>query len=117
MELAIRDGDYVRGGTGRLCRVSGREELLQRVLFKLTAHRGGFPFLETLGSRLWQLGRLPARERQGAAEQYVAEALEGEPLSVEKVELTPLPEGRAVLTVFLLWRGELLSVAVDLQQD
>ena len=52
MELMIRNGDYVAEGGNRLCRVGGQEALLQRVLFRLTARRGSFPFWETLGSRL-----------------------------------------------------------------
>ena len=80
MELAMQNGDYVPDGVGGLRRVSGREALLQRVLFKLAARRGAFPFREDLGSRLWQLPKLPAAQRQGAAAQFVAEALEGEDL-------------------------------------
>ena len=92
MELAMQNGDYVPDGVGGLRRVSGREALLQRVLFKLAARRGAFPFREDLGSRLWQLPKLPAAQRQGAAAQFVAEALEGEELSVESVALSPLEE-------------------------
>lgn len=52
MELELKNGDYLADGVGGLRRVGGREALLQRVLFRLTARRGGFPFWETLGSRL-----------------------------------------------------------------
>ena len=115
MELAMQNGDYVPDGVGGLRRVSGREALLQRVLFKLAARRGAFPFREDLGSRLWQLPKLPAAQRQGAAAQFVAEALEGEGLSVESVALSPLEEGSAVLTAELLWQGEPLSVSLDIR--
>ena len=74
MGLSLRNGDYVPDGTGGLRRTEGREALLEQVLFRLTARRGTFPFLPELGSRLWQLGQLPAARRQSAAEQYVAEA-------------------------------------------
>ena len=57
MTLKIQNGDYVTDGCGGLERVEGTQALLQRVLFRLKAHRGQFPFLETLGSRLWQLGQ------------------------------------------------------------
>ena len=58
------------------------------VLFRLTARRGSFPFWPELGSRLYQLGRLPVAERQGAAEQYVAEAMAQMPeLTVTAVTL------------------------------
>ena len=81
-------------------RTEGREALLEQVLFRLTARRGTFPFLPELGSRLWQLGQLPAARRQSAAEQYVAEALAAEPgLTVEQVILTESGGGRAQVTV------------------
>ena len=89
MGLSLRNGDYVPDGTGGLRRTEGREALLEQVLFRLTARRGTFPFLPELGSRLWQLGQLPAARRQSAAEQYVEEALAAEPgLTVEQVILT-----------------------------
>ena len=88
MELKIRNGDYVADGRGGAERLSGSAELIQRVLYRLTARREGFPFLPELGSRLYQLGRLPVAERQGAAEQYVAEAMAQMPeLTVTAVTL------------------------------
>ena len=44
MELKLQNGDYVLDGAARLCRVEGAEALLQRVLFRLSARRGAFPF-------------------------------------------------------------------------
>ena len=117
MGLSLRNGDYVPDGTGGLRRTEGREALLEQVLFRLTARRGTFPFLPELGSRLWQLGQLPAARRQSAAEQYVAEALAEEPgLTVAGVALEELPEGRAAVTAELLWEGETLSATVEIQQ-
>ena len=55
MELQLKHGDYVSDGAGGVRRVAGNEALLQRVLFRLTARRGTFPFWETLGSQLWKL--------------------------------------------------------------
>ena len=40
MELKIKDRDYVADGAGGLVRVSGWDELLERVLFKLSVRRG-----------------------------------------------------------------------------
>ena len=110
MGLQLRSGDYVPDGRGGLRRAEGREALLERVLYRLTARRGAFPFLEGLGSRLWQLGRVPVQQRQAAAEQYVAEALAGESgLRVTEVSLAQ--EGdRGLLTVRLDWQGEALAV-------
>ena len=104
MGLSLREGDYVPDGTGGLRRTGGQEALLERVLFRLTARRGSFPFLPELGSRLWQLGQLPAVQRQSAAEPE---------LTVERVSLTESGGGRAQVTAAMTWRGETLSVTVE----
>ena len=77
-ELRLENGDYVPNGLGGVVRTEGAEAVLEQVRFRLTARRGTFPFWPDLGSRLWQLGRISAANRQSAAEQYVAEALEEE---------------------------------------
>lgn len=111
MALRIRDGDYVPKAGG-LEQVRGSEALLQRVLFRLTARRGSFPFLPGLGSRLYRLGLSPPGQRQGAAEQYVTEALAGEAgLTVTAVTLTE--DGR--LRAELEWQGEALSVEIQVE--
>jgi phage gp46-like protein len=114
-ELALHDGDYVSDGAGGLQRATGQEALLRRVLFRLTARRGTFPFWEDLGSRLWQLGQLNPSARQAAAKQYVAEALAEETaLIVEEVTLVQQDSG-AELTVELSYEGETLPVTMELQ--
>lgn len=75
MELRIKDRDYVADRLGGLRRVDGWEELLERVLFRLSVRRGSFPFAPTLGSELHLLGRERADRRATAARQYAAEAL------------------------------------------
>jgi len=95
--------------------VSGQDALLQRVLFRLAARRGSFPFWEELGSQLWKLGQLTAAARQAAAKQYVTEALADEAaLTVENVTLYQRGD-QASLTVELSYGGELLSVTMDIQ--
>ena len=59
MELKIKDRDYVADGMGGLVRVSGWDELLERVLFKLSVRRGSFSLLPELGSKLHLLRREP----------------------------------------------------------
>ena len=59
MELKIRDRDYVSDGAGGLVRVSGWEEMLQRVLYKLSVRRGSFVLAPDLGSELHLLWREP----------------------------------------------------------
>lgn len=113
MEPRIKNGDYIPDGLGGVVRCEGAEALLERVLFRLTARRGGLPFLPKLGSRLYLLSREPAAQRLSAARQYVAEALAEEPVSVTGVELTPMEEGLARLTVRLDCQGSALSVSVS----
>lgn len=86
--LALVNGDYRQGETA-LLPYPGRKRFLQRILMKLTARRGQFPFMENFGSRLWTLGQLRPPQRQAAAEQYVTEALADEAgLTVDSVTLT-----------------------------
>lgn len=115
MEWKLSGGDYVPDGKGGLTALSGGEEVLARVLYRLTARRGAMPFLPGLGSRLYQLNRERPSARQALAAQYVAEALEEEPeLAVRSVELDQRGE-TGVLTVYLDWQGEALTAQVRLQ--
>ena len=107
MTLILREGDYVPDGKGGFQQVSGTEELLERILWKLSVRRGSFPFLPELGSRLHLLGRVPAKERTALAGQYVMEALADEEVQVTGVELAGED-----LTVHLEWQGEKLSAAM-----
>lgn len=110
-ELKLRDGDYVFNSAGLAERVKGKDALLQRVLFRLTARRGGFPFLEELGSTLYRLGGLPPSQRRGAALAAAAEALaDEEGLTVEQAEL----DGER-LTVRMRWQGETLEAEMTIQ--
>ena len=116
MELRLEQGDYVPNGAGGLQRLAGAEALLQRVLFRLTARRGQFPFLRELGSRLYQLGREKPSAREALALQYVTEALVQEPdLAVMGAELTETAPGQAALRADLNWQGAPLSVAVEVR--
>lgn len=110
MEWKLVNGDYVPDGMGGLTALSGGEEVLARVLYRLTARRGALPFLPGLGSRLYQLGREKPSARQALAAQYVAEALREEPdLTVREVELAQQGETGWV-AVHLDWQGEKLTV-------
>lgn len=113
MEAKLIDRDYVPDGAGGFVRLWGDEATLARVLFKLTARRGGFPFLPTLGSRLYLLLRQPPSARAAAAEQYAAEALADEAdLTVESVTCTPAGADSAAVQVCLTCGGEAYTVGV-----
>ena len=76
--LILREGDYVPNGQGGFSAAQGVDEVLERVLWKLTVKRGSFPFLPQLGSRLHLLNKVPVKERETMAAQYAAEALADE---------------------------------------
>ena len=111
MELMVRDGDYCPDGKGGLRRAEGDQELLQRVLWKLSIRQGSFPFLPKLGSRLRQLSWEKPSAREALARQYVAQALEDEVgLNVVDTEL----EADGTLRVLLEQKGEKNEVVVRL---
>lgn len=112
VELWLRAGDYVPDGRGGLVRLEGGEAVLQRVLFRLCARRGGFPLLPEMGSGLYRLGSEPRISRLSAARQYVAEALRSEDVSVEDVSLREAGGGRMDVEVSLLYQGERLLLHV-----
>ena len=113
--LMLVNGDYVPQGN-RLRAMEGDEAVLQRMLMKLTARRGQFPFMEEFGSRMWTLDRLRPAERQAAAEQYVAEALAEETgLTVDSVTLTQSGGECAALTVQLTAGDTALTAEVALR--
>ena len=88
----------------------GAEEVLARVLFRLTARRGAMPFLPGLGSRLHEVIREKPGARQTLCARYVAQALEEETdLSVTDVVWQDTEEG-AEVTVSLEWKGQPLTV-------
>lgn len=116
MELLLKNGDYVPDGKGGFLRAEGKSALLQRVLWKLTARKGGFPLLPGLGSELYTLMREKPSAWEGLARQYIAGALaEEEGLTVRDVALTETG-GRLELTVFLDRGGESLDVTVELEE-
>ena len=113
MELLLKNGDYLPDGKGGFVRAVGGEELLQRVLFKLAARRGGFPLMPDLGSRLFELHRHKESQRESLARQYVSEALrDEEELTVEQVKVIPAGEGLSVV-VSLRYQGELMDITVE----
>ncbi len=115
MELKMKNGDYIPDGAGGLNRSEGAQEVLNRVLFRLTARRGAFPFLPDLGSQLHRLLRERPSARLAAARQYVAQALEDESqVRVTDVSLRDTQTG-VEITVYLLWQGEELTVTAAVE--
>ena len=111
MELKIKDRDYVADGAGGLVRVSGWDELLERVLFKLSVRRGSFALAPELGSKLHLLWRekgesLDFESVEDSTGEGVAEALaDEEGLSVTGMELAE-KNGFLELRVLLRYENE-----------
>lgn len=108
MSMRLKDGDYIPDGSGSFCKLADKEALLERVLFRLAARRGAFPFLPQLGSRLYRLAQEKTSRRAALAKQYVEEALAEEAgLSVQDVEWR---EESGALIAHLSWREEQFSL-------
>ena len=104
------DGRREELGPFQLTVYDGAEEVLARVLFRLTARRGAMPFLPGLGSRLHEVIREKPGARQTLCARYVAQALEEETdLSVTDVVWQDTEKG-AEVTVSLEWKGQPLTV-------
>ena len=114
MELQLKNGDYIPDEKGGVVRLDGDAALLQRVLFRLSARRGGLSMLPELGSQLYLLGRERPEARLSAARQYAAEAVQPEGLTVEDVCLTDRGGGRMDLTVWLRGEDAALTATVAL---
>ena len=78
MELKLVDGDYVPKVTGGFETVSGDDEKLARILYKLSCRKGGFAPFPKLGSELFRLLREKRGSRETLARKYILEALEDE---------------------------------------
>jgi phage gp46-like protein len=113
MELQLENQDYVPDGTGGVVGLTGGEELLARVLFQLTARRGSFPFLPTLGSRLYLLRSAKTGQWESLARQYVTEALADEP-SLTVTDVTVYQQGeRLWVETELSYEGQTLTLSTD----
>ena len=110
------DGDYVpvsEFGEG-FETVTGIDELMQRVLFKLNIRRGSFPLIPKLGSDLWLLYKEKRSNRRSAAYQYICQALEDEmELDIAGVTINET-EDKMKIDVELSYKGEMASLTVEI---
>lgn len=102
----LNNGDYIVRGGG-IARAKGCEAAFHNALYRLQCRRGSFPFLRNLGSRLWQLGRERPADRQAAAREFCAEALQGSGVSARNVCVRD--EGRFLTVELELVRGDKYS--------
>ena len=107
----LREGDYRPDGAGGFALATGGAGVLERVLFLLTARRGGFPLLPEVGSRLYLLSRARPSARGALGASYAAEALAGE--ENQRVLGAVWTEETRTLTVELEWQGEPMQAVLD----
>ena len=115
VSLLLQNRDNASDGNGGVAVARDGDELLDEVLFRLTARRDSFPFLPGLGSRMHLLRRAKPSERESLALQYAVEALE----DLAEVTVTGASveqEGGALrVSVELLWQGTRLAVTAQLE--
>lgn len=113
MSICMRDRDYLPDGRGGVVSASGGGALLEDVLFRLTAKRGGFDLLPEFGSRMYLLGRERPSAQPAVARQYAAEAL----ADLNDVEVTGAAvtrqDGRLRVQVELERQGEALTAELE----
>ena len=115
MEICLTDRGEYETRDGALRCVTGWEELAQRVVFRLKAHRGGFAPVPELGSRIYQLPRLPKAQRQSAAKLFVREALAPETsLHIDDIDVSEQADVMTI-TVALSSGEEHGTVTVELE--
>ena len=113
MAMKLVNGDYVKNVWGGFETVSGVEEILDRVLFKLNCRRGGFAPMPELGSRLYLLGREKIENLNSAARQYILEALTGETeIAVSDVTAVKNFDGSISVKAEFNYLGENTAVTV-----
>lgn len=113
MSILLEQRDYVPDGMGGVTALSGSGAILNDVLFRLSARRGGFALLPEFGSRMYRLREEKPSARTALARQYAVEALSGmEDVTVTDAAVT-VSGGTLHIRVELLWQGQALAVELE----
>ena len=113
MELRLSNGNYVPDGRGGFETVEGIHEVLQRILFKLTARKGKFPLMPELGSNLYLLCREKPGDVKALAEAYISQALEDEDnIELTDINITYNDIDDISMSLEFVWNEEKLNVSV-----
>ena len=113
MSILMEHKDYMPDGAGSIASAEGGNDILNDILFRLTARRGGFALLPELGSRMYLLPSAKPSQRAALARQYAAEALADlTGVTVENARVTPTETGLNI-RVDLIRQGEALSVELE----
>ena len=113
MEMRLLNGDYVPDDMQGFETVSGYEEKLERMLYKLSCRKGGFAPFPKLGSELYKLLREKKENYTVQARKYILEALEDEGgIDLTSVEVTQTDGGLLVKAEFA-YSGETIRIGVN----
>ena len=114
MDTAISNADFLLDGRGRPVVISGMQEILQRVLIRLTIQKGSFIYDPDLGSRLFTLKSTRGDIKQQAIN-LVREALSPmTEVTVEDVVIDRVGEENLSMKVILSTNNETGEVAIKL---
>ena len=115
MDTAISNGDFICDSKGLPFELTGYDELLQRVLIRLTVKKGSFIYDTSLGSRLYTLKATDGNIKERALS-LVREALINiSEVVVEDVLTTLTNDGENLeLTVILSVNNEEKDVVITI---
>ncbi len=114
MDFNISNGDYNLTPSGHIERVSGDEDIKQRILIRLVIRKGSFVYDEDLGSELYKLYREKRSNIPNMAKQYVIDALEPETdISVQDVSVIWMSSNEIQISIEVLdFEGNTIEVEV-----
>lgn len=96
MDTKIENRDHATTPAGLPYAIGGSEELMQRVLIRLTVPRGRFPLDSGLGSTLYKLPRGTKEQMESGARFAIEEALYGlDWVTLESVSAAADPAGES----------------------
>ncbi len=101
------DGDLVVDESGRLCCVSGKEELYQRMYLRLAAVRGGFLYDKSFGS---DIGTIDLTKEDAV---LMIEAMARRALAeIRDAEVTGAVIEEQAVTVFVSCQGDEFAIEI-----
>lgn len=103
MDTAVSNGDFLCNSKGTPINLGGYEELLQRVLIRLTVKKGSFVYDKSLGSRLYTLKATDGNIKERALALVREALIENPEVAVNDVKIALTNDKESLeLTVILV---------------
>lgn len=111
MDAKIKDGDMVLDSTGEPVMISGTEEMLQQVVMRITACKGGFIYNKEMGAEAVTdvSGEKECRKLEVILQEAVAD-MENISLSLDCA--SQLVDGKVLAELTVVCNGESLPLEV-----